>query len=266
MMQLQRRDVWRSPEATARLTYYPPGAEMHAHIHENDQYSVLVLGGFREVTTSGEADLHGFSAGFKAAGQRHENLYGRDGAIILAIDAPPRETDRGWHWRQPTARENILPLVKMLLERRKPANDSGDVVHELISLIEVTPDDSGGHLRNGRTPPNWLRRVREEIDDAPMAADLTSLAGRASVHVTHLSRSFAQSFGVPLSVYRRRVMAMRAAQAMMHEVQTPAAAANTAGFADQSHLTRVLRRETGLTPRRFQALFDAPEPRAASAC
>ena len=247
----RRREVWRSDNRFARLTYYPPGAAMASHAHETDQFSILLLGGFRETSSRDEADLRGYCAGFKAAGAVHENRFGPDGALILSVDAPAcPHAGASWRWRRLAGDFQAAPIVRTLIDG-DIGDETGDLIEDLIVAVK--------HPRNDESrrpaPAGWLRRVREQIDDAPEAAGLGALAAVAGVHYAHLSRAFGQAYGAPLSLYRRRVMAMRAASAIVAGASRPASAATDAGFSDQAHLTRVMRAELGLTPRRLARLF-----------
>ena len=99
-----------------------------------------------------------------------------------------------------------------------------------------------------------LQRVRDYIeahlDDRLTLADL---AGAACLSSYHFSRSFKQAVGVGPQRYvmHRRV---ERAKALMRRTDQPLALiAQEAGFADQSHLTSVFRREIGVTPGHFRA-------------
>lgn len=239
----------------ARLTYYPPYTMLSAHYHEADQFSVLLLGGFAESTAFGETELCDVRAGFKPAGLAHRNCYGAEGALIFAIDREPSPSSPDdWCWRRPGADQNIAMLTQALLTSNATSADVPDLIEELTSLVFKPAADPAKSC----AAPRWLRRARNQIDESPASVSLESLARDAGVHHVHLSRSFAKSYGQPLSIYRRRVMAMRAARILIDDAESPAYAAGAAGFADQSHLNRVMRRELGLTPSRLKRLFSRP--------
>ncbi len=99
-----------------------------------------------------------------------------------------------------------------------------------------------------------LKRVRDYIeahlDDRLTLADLADVA---CLSPYHFSRSFKQALGVGPQRY---VMQRRLEQAktLMRRTNEPLAEiAHRVGFADQSHLTSIFRRETGVTPGRYRA-------------
>jgi AraC family transcriptional regulator len=101
--------------------------------------------------------------------------------------------------------------------------------------------------------PERLRRVRDYVE-AHLDDDLslTVLADITCLSPYHFSRSFKQATGVgpPRYVIQRR---LEHAKRLLRRTRQPLAAiAQEAGFADQSHLTQIFRREMGVTPGRFR--------------
>ncbi len=102
----------------------------------------------------------------------------------------------------------------------------------------------------GGLAPRTLARVVDYVNDS-LADPLTleQLATLAGLSPSHFVTMFKRSTGVAPHQY---VLARRIerARALLADPRLPIAdVAAQAGFADQSHLTRVLRRHTGLTPR-----------------
>jgi AraC family transcriptional regulator len=99
-----------------------------------------------------------------------------------------------------------------------------------------------------------LRRVREYIEaHLDDELSLTVLADIACLSPYHFSRSFKEAAGVGPQRYviQRR---LERAKTLLQQTHEPLAQiAQEAGFADQSHLTSIFRREIGVTPARFRA-------------
>jgi AraC family transcriptional regulator len=122
------------------------------------------------------------------------------------------------------------------------------IVRHFVDPLKIAQPSSNGMSRER------LRRVCDYIeahlDDRLTLADL---AGVACLSPYHFSRSFKQSVGVGPQRYvmERRI---ERAKALMRRTRQPLASiALEVGFTDQSHLTGVFRRETGMTPGRFRA-------------
>ena len=102
--------------------------------------------------------------------------------------------------------------------------------------------------------PERLRRVRDYIE-AHLDDDLslTVLADIACLSAYHFSRSFKEAAGVGPQRYVIQRRLQRAKTLLRWSHQPLALIAQEAGFADQSHLNSIFRREMGVTPGRFRA-------------
>lgn len=93
-----------------------------------------------------------------------------------------------------------------------------------------------------------MARIRDYLS-AHFAQDITvdTLAREARLSRTHLTRAFAQQFGVPPHTYLNAVRIQRAQAAMMTGLALAEVAA-ACGFADQSHFSRRFKGSVGLPP------------------
>lgn len=100
-----------------------------------------------------------------------------------------------------------------------------------------------GRERNGS-----VARARRRIDDDPASAStLADLAAEAGMSRFQLLRSFAHEVGLPPHAYRMQRRVALARQLIARG--TPLVdAAVSAGFSDQSHMTRAFVRLLGVTP------------------
>jgi AraC-like DNA-binding protein len=162
---------------------------------------------------------------------------------LQAIRPQIRALDDAWH------RTDYLVAALAYRLRCEIARDDGvsalvveSWILEMMSALErVRPMRSGN--------PGWLLRVRElleaESQDPPTMGQLSTLAG---VHPVYLARAFRQRYGCSVGAYVRRLQVGRAA-VMLENPSTPLSrVAADAGFADQSHMTRRVADQTGLTP------------------
>jgi AraC family transcriptional regulator len=225
-----------------RLSWYDPGEVMAVHTHQFGQVSVLLAGSFREISDGRNIDNHAAHIGYKPARLAHANLYGDTGALILAIDFGDRDYPAARQWGWQPARAEQFAMTRQIV--------SGELAVEELrnSALDLTAS-AMPRQANDRKPARWAVHLRDKLRDEHVV-DLAATARQIGIHPAHLSRGFREWFGAPPSVYALRCRMGRAVQALASG-ESAAMAAESAGFADQSHFIRTLKRETGLTPKRL---------------
>lgn len=131
---------------------------------------------------------------------------------------------------------------------------SESVASIVLTLLSELSDRPGFEARS--TPPPWLKRVQEQIDDEfRWHHTLENLARAAGVHPVHLAREFRRRFGCTVGHYIRQ----RRIEFTCHRLTASRVAlseiALDAGFADQSHFTNTFRQLVGMTPGAFRGRF-----------
>ena len=122
------------------------------------------------------------------------------------------------------------------------------MVRHFIDPAKIAPPPSNGLSRER------LQRVRDYIE-AHLGDRLTlaDLAEVVCLSPYHFSRSFKLALGIGPQHYVIQRRLERAKTLIRRTDQPLAWVALEAGFTDQSHLTSVFRRETGVTPGQFRA-------------
>src|SRR5271166_4915103 len=124
---------------------------------------------------------------------------------------------------------------------------------EALNALFVDPSAIMPAPSNGLSRDR-LKRVRDYIEThLDDRLTLTDLAGVACLSPYHFSRSFKEAVGVGPQRYVMQRRLERARSLMRRTHQPLAWIAQEAGFADQSHLTSIFRREMGVTPGQFRA-------------
>jgi AraC family transcriptional regulator len=112
--------------------------------------------------------------------------------------------------------------------------------------------------RSEKAVPKWLIRVRCLLHDRfHSALDLTTLAQEAGVHPVYLVQSFRRQFHCTPGEYQRQLRVEAAKEKLLSNSCTLSEIALLTGFADQSHLTRVFKRQTCMTPAEFRRTAQA---------
>lgn len=138
-------------------------------------------------------------------------------------------------WAEFRRRDDLTPLV---LEGR----------------VGLFLDDLDGRSDEGEGgSPKWLRRAHEYVRaHAVEGFTVANVAAAADVAPGHLMRSYVRRYGVTLGDDARRLRVAHACRLLASRGPSLGEVALAAGFTDQSHLNRVFKQHTGLTPREYR--------------
>lgn len=249
-MTLHRRakTLFLDSEISIRLSWYEAGEILPEHSHDLGQVSVLLSGGFREISDARAIDNNSAFIGYKPSGLDHANLYGETGALILSVNFSERDLPYAGRWNWFAARKDQIALTRQIVAG---GLDDAIIRAAALDLVESTLSDETMEA----APAAWAIQLREQLHDET-GVDLDAAARQFGIHRAHLSRGFRRWFGMPPSLYALRCRMSRAVRDLA-DGQPAVQAAAAAGFSDQSHMIRTLKRETGLTPAHLTRLLAA---------
>ena len=229
----------------------PPHFPVPPHEHEPPHVLVVLAGSLVERTEGGAVACDAGAVRYAPGGDVHDVAIGPAGLHALVLGAPGfpelRLVDRVYVPAR-AARAEVEALRRVLFE---DACASPAAVEEralaLFALVRA-------RARTGRERHDrWLAAVRGRLDardgDGPgNRAPLADAARAARRNAGLVARLFRATHGVSIHRYYRRRQIDRAWRLLADPERPLSAVAADAGFADQSHLTRVLSRELGATP------------------
>ena len=134
----------------------------------------------------------------------------------------------------------------------------GDRLEKETLLVQGLADLVARHGRLGEPGEpagnaDAVRRVREYLaQDPARKVSLDDLAGVAHLSRYHLLRVFQAAAGLPPHAYQNQLR-VDLGKRLLAGGASISEAALEAGFADQSHFSRVFRQYTGATPRQYVA-------------
>jgi AraC family transcriptional regulator len=219
----------------SRFRVYRAQTQQQKHRHERPHVSLIVAGTVAEESMGLEVSAGAGMFALRATGFEHQVRFGCKGALVLSapVDshtmAECKDMIGGHSWI--TAPEKLL---RTLLSSSGQSDIDDLLIDVLASLPSARPE----------WPSAWLLRARDEMVE--QSTSIQALAQAAGVHRVHFSRAFTRAFGSPPSVYRRRMAALRAISAAI-EGRNGIESAYECGFADQSHMARVLKLTTGMS-------------------
>jgi len=255
------------PGATPDITLMR--AHFTEHVVERHSHAQYAIG----VTHSGVQTFHCRGAAHASLpgdlllfnpDEAHDGQRGTDegfGYAILYVDpdALPRQLQRdaGTHgsafFREPVVRDEsgAAALQRAMAAIGQPQESlrgealTTEVLVQLLLRHGETPRSAQAPLAAGR---QRMLQVRDHIRaQASRDLSVSELAREAGLSRVHLSRAFAQHFGVPPHAYLNAVR-LEHAKRLLCSGTPLAQAALDAGFADQSHFNRRFKGATGLSP------------------
>jgi AraC family transcriptional regulator len=232
---------------------FPPGYVQDEFDPDRPYLAFVLDGRLQKSFRRGTIDLAASAAVTMPAGAAHGARFGSDGARIVIVK--PSKHVAGCLDRLAELRGRGLDwLAWRLAAELRAADASAPLAAEglALELLAATSRETRAERRSGRTPA-WVRGAEELLRErVGECVGLFELAEAVGVHPTHLARVFRAHYGVSVGEYGRRLKVSRAATEVARSDAPLNVIAQRAGFADQSHFTRVFKRFVGTTPARYR--------------
>lgn len=238
---------------------YSAGQTLSWHSHERAFISIALQGSYTEQWSSSTLYCRAGQVIFHVAGEEHCNRFFGQGARSLNLEIMPalleRLKDLGMRTdlRMALCSNRFAQLgLRMYAEacRDDPASEfiiEGLAMELLGELLRRQND------RPSAPASDWLELVKEIIHDRyrePLS--LRELADQARVHPVHLARAFRKRYGCCVGDYLRQMRVAGACRDLANSDMGMAEIAGKNGFSDQSHLCRVVKQYTGVSPSRHR--------------
>lgn len=212
-------------------TRHTRGTSMPAHRHREAYAALIVAGSYTESSVDGPVPCRPGTLVLHPAFHAHADRFGARDVRVVNVILPMSGRGRGAQVLSvPSLREGIDVF------RRAPGR--------LAELCRACTPHERLEIRD------WQQAFLDALRDSD--APVGSIARRLGVSAAHASRELRRTFGMPPVALRRELRSRRARELLASSLSLPDIAA-TCGFADQSHLTRVIRAHTGRTPATLRA-------------
>jgi AraC family transcriptional regulator len=238
-------------------TRHSAGARIPPHAHRNAYFCFVRTGAYAETYGPNSRDCGPLTVAFHTSDETHsEHMAGGD---VRSLNV---EVTADWLGRV----QEIAPRLRdpfdcrggpaaWLAARMYCEFRWGDATSQL--MIEGLLLELAAQLARAAAPcssaPSWLRRVRDLLR-ARFRENLSpaDVAAEVGTHPVHLATVFRRHLGCSIGDFVRNCRVEFAASQLAGTALSLADIAAEAGFADQSHFTRIFKRATGLTPAAFR--------------
>jgi len=238
---------------------FQPNETLPWHTHRWPYFTFVLRGGYTEEchgrsfdVVEGDVILHG-------AGEAHADRMHDGESCLLNLEFTQPWLDRlasfgtPLDFRATCNGGEFLQLGKRLHRELWSDERISALCIEGLALELVA--HSALHRSKEIAQPAWMdtaiEYLRANFSASPSLGEVAEAAG---VHPVHLAREFRRRRGVTVGEYVRKLRVDFVCDELVATERPIVDIALKAGFSDHSHMTRVFRQETGLTPSEFRNL------------
>lgn len=243
----------RTENFTISLTHHPANSKISLHAHDNPYLCFLASGAYREESNSVDIISQG-EVLYRVANYEHSNSFSDQGGLCLNIEM--NDYDQFMNRNElhlpveVSKQKGVIELYKLLygLKQGLPNDIINIFCYE--SMIAVV------HVFNGKGDLNWVRKVKERINDNPIESiSLDKLSIEFSLHPNYIVRKFKEITGFKLSEYLTKMRLEHAMKYLVSSQENITSIALASGFYDQSHFNKHFKKYLEATPNHFRKVL-----------
>ncbi len=212
----------------AYMSHHASSECLGIHRHSHAQAALVLQGSYQEASADGRFHCEPGMLTIHPQWHQHLDDFGGTGAVVLNL--PLSGVDSYSVFRV----KDVEALAR--LARHCPQQAALAACEEAAAVSPIAP-------------AGWLVKFTALLA-GDSSAEIAQLAATCGVSTGHAIRACKRWFGVSPAALRRE-RRLQHAIILLRTGATPAEAAYDTGFSDQPHLTRLLKRATGLTPAGF---------------
>lgn len=240
-------------------TVHAPAAHAPAHRHCRPYFCYVLQGQFIEDSERGAAEHGHGSIVYHPPSAAHADHFSATGARCLNL-----EFSASWQGTPQGTRGSLLldghrarwAAARLFEAWRRRGAGYRRTIRGLVSLLL---EETARHSRAADTTPDWVTAATDILDrEYRQAWSLRALATRVGVSTSTLARGFRTRHGCTVGTYVHYRRVEEAIRLLASGNTGLSGLAARLGFADQSHLTRIFRRHTGLTPLTYSSKVRGP--------
>jgi AraC family transcriptional regulator len=240
-------------------TVYFPQEKVPRHSHEDGYFCLVRRGSYTEAYGRRRRSCGPFTFAFHPPGEVHSEMF--DDREVRSFNI---EITRAWLGRMGEYSLNLNgsaefrggpgPALALKLYREFLSTDSASRLAIEGLILEIVAQASRQEKRLQTKKPTWLSRVREILHERfAEGLSLSDIARLVDVHPVHMATAFKRHFHSTIGEYIRHLRIEYACRELGQSSKSLAEIAASSGFADQSHLSRVLKSRLGMTPAECRA-------------
>jgi AraC family transcriptional regulator len=239
---------------------YPSCFQQDPHAHEQTQVTLVVSGQMVEIVDGERRVYEPLDLVIKPAGTIHSNNFGADGTETLQVCFDPKVLENSFGTSRINSYQHlfcselnhiVLQIFASLNRNQSLTNSwSYNVLNQIVPKLEGV-----AHPDRPASPPGWLKSAIDMMDDEAIdGLSVNQISSRVSRHRVSVTRAIRQHCGLSFKQMQQQKRIKHAAKLLTQTKQDLAMISIQSGFSDQSHMCRVFKKSTGLTPNQFRML------------
>jgi AraC family transcriptional regulator len=228
------------------------------HSHELGHFQLLVKGSYLETCGGKSVQSAPMTISWHRPNMTHMDEIGPGGGRFFMIEIEPCAISRFEQFAKLpndfyVRNHPLVSLAGRLYREFRIWDIGSDLITEGMTL-EMLAHLARTSLAIEKRPPLWLRRAVEKLNEEFTEELSTSgLAAAVDVHPVHLAAVFRRFYHETVGEYVQRLRVERASVLLRDSRISLAEIAQSVGFSDQSHFTRIFKRHVGITPGAFRS-------------
>ena len=237
---------------------YRTGLRLPEHYHQLACFCLLLRGDYSEYLGRKPVLYKPLSVVFHTAEMTHRDEVGINGGHFFVIEMESRwieylPEDAAAPVPTAPAQAGDLTWLALRLYREFRELDACSPLAVEGLILTMLAQVARLRLKAERQMPGWLTRAIELIrEQFRQNLTISGVAAEVGIHPFHFSKVFQQFQKQAVGEFINRLRVQFACQELTGSDKGLANIALDAGFADQSHFTRVFKQVTGITPGAFR--------------
>lgn len=233
---------------------YAPHLTTPLHAHEAASLTLVIRGGYRERFPTRTFDCVPGKILFRPPGQPHSDQMSNGGAHCLMVEFPQSWQERlhqaGFKIKGASQLPGVFHAVAQLRRELDTNDDATPLAVESLVLDLIC--SCMRQKLNTNSKPMWITRLHDRLEsEFERRISLSELAGECGHHPAHVARTFRAHYHCTIGEFVRRRRIAHACERIAAGDPLSSVALD-AGFANQSHFSRVFKTIIGTTPREYR--------------
>jgi AraC family transcriptional regulator len=233
-------------------TSYSPNVHMPLHTDKLSKISIVLAGSLVEKTAGTEAVGNTGSVIIKPNHALHENRFGDKPVTLLTVSLKDDAVFSRYFdsWQFLNHPKIYVKAVKIWTELRKVRNEC-----QLNSSLRLFTSEVLPQYEDNDNCFYWYKQLKNLLtQDLTEPESISIISQRIALHRVYMGRKFKKFSGTSPSEYRHFAKTASALVELLVTDKSISSIAFDNGFADQSHLTRTIKRQLGFTPAKFRKM------------